>query len=163
MQYFQYNTHKEKVKFLCKVTNNIQFWKICYSNLIFKIYGPVGCGAVYFRKLIAMFRRYLLPPCSGYSEIRGFTFPLKVCSNLVHQTSIPPKIIILLPEAVSVADFTVSFSLAGRICYISYFQPYLLCVFPFLLRNLEFQHLHHKNTSLCRILRHISPLHNSFL
>ena len=88
-------------------------------------------GVVYFRKFIAMFRRDLLLPSSGYSEIRGFIFPLKVCSSLVHQTSLPPKIIILLPEAVRVAEFTVSFSSASRICYISYFQTYILCVFPF--------------------------------
>ena len=82
---------------------------------------------MYFRELIAMFRRDLLPPSSGYSEIRGCVFPLKVCSNLVHQTSIPPKITILLLEAVKVVDFTVNFSFAVRICHI-YFQTYLLFV-----------------------------------
>ena len=140
MQYFHCNFHKENVQFLCTVTNNTQFLKICYSKLIFKthVYGRVGCGVVYFHKLIDIFRRDLLPPSSGYSEIRGFIFPLKICSNLVHRTSILPKIIIFLLETVRVTDFTVNFSLTGRICYTYihtyiyiYIQTYLLCVFRF--------------------------------
>lgn len=129
---------------------------------LFKTYGPVGFGSVYFRKLIAMFRRDLLPPSSGYSEIRGFIFPLKVCSNLVHQTSTPPKIIILLLEAERVTDFTVNFPWWVEFSIYIFSNLSTLCV-PFLLRNLEFQYPHHKNTSLCRILRYISPLHNPFL
>ena len=74
-----------------------------------------------------MFRRDLLPPSSGYSEIRRCVFPLKVCFNLVHQPSTPPKITILLLEAVKVSDFTVNFSFAVRICHI-YFETYLLFV-----------------------------------
>jgi len=148
---------------LCTVTINVKFLKICYNKLIFKIYGRVGCGAVYFRKLIAMFRRDLLPPSSGYSEIIGFFMSSESLFQLSASNFDNPKIIILLLEAVRFTDFTVNFSLAGRSCYI-YFQPYYYVFFPlFLLPNLEFQHLHHKNTSLCGILSHISPLHNPFL
>lgn len=110
-----------------------------------------------------MFRRDLLPPSSGYSEIIGFFMSSESLFQLSASNFDNPKIIILLLEAVRFTDFTVNFSLAGRSCYI-YFQPYYYVFFPlFLLPNLEFQHLHHKNTSLCGILSHISPLHNPFL